>query len=314
VTPAQFILTCPARTLDGAQALADAIEQHPALDALAVAVNEVDEAADLWNTVAYFSGAAAARMAREMLGIAGDITQLPPVDWVRQSLQGLAPVAAGRFQLVGSHDSARRRPGGISLVIDAGTAFGTGHHGTTAGCLLLADAWLKKARPHRILDLGCGTGVLALAAAKVTARKVLASDIDAEAVRVTRHNAACNNLLPRVRAIRAAGLQHPGIRAAAPFDLVFANILARPLAGLAQGLSRLLAPGGIIILSGLTGEQRRWITACYRARGFVPLRMVAIENWVAVALQKTGINAKRLKHGSRRYNVRGNGPDRETDV
>lgn len=285
---ARFILTCPARSLEAAQALADQIESHIAIDALAVAVNEVDEKRALWNTIAYFSGEEAARAARDVLTIEGDITPLPDVDWVRQSLQGLAPVISGRFQLYGSHDRGRRRAGGFGFEIDAGTAFGTGHHGTTAGCLMIFDRLLKQKRPRRIFDLGCGTGVLALAAAKATATRVLASDIDPEAVRVTELNAARNNLAPRIHAVTAAGLHHPAIRAAAPYDVIFANILARPLASLAKGLSQLLAPGGIVILSGLTRDQLRWISACYRARGFVPLHTIRIENWVAIALQKGG--------------------------
>lgn len=312
--PARFILTCPAQSLEAAQLLADVIENHIAIDALAVAVNEVDEERALWNTVAYFSDEDSAIAAREALEIEADITPLPDVDWVRQSLQGLAPVIAGRFQLYGSHDRERRRAGGFSFEIDAGTAFGTGHHGTTAGCLLIFDRLLKQKRPRRIFDLGCGTGVLALAAAKATATKVLATDIDPEAVRVTKLNAARNNLAPRVHAITAAGLHHPAIRATAPYDLIFANILARPLASLAQGLSQLLAPGGIVILSGLTRDQLRWIAACYRARGLISVTTIKIENWVAVALQKTGINAKRLKHGSRRFNVSSAAPGWELDL
>ncbi len=310
---ARFILTCSARSLDAAQALADLIESHIAIDVLAVAVNEVDEQRALWNTVAYFSDEDAARAARDALKIDGEITSLPDVDWVRQSLQGLAPVIAGRFQLYGSHDRERRRSGGFSFEIDAGTAFGTGHHGTTAGCLLIFDRLLKQRRPRRIFDLGCGTGVLALAAAKATATGVLATDIDPEAVRVTKLNAARNSLTPRIHAVTAAGLHHPAIRAAAPCDLIFANILARPLANLAQDLSQLLAPGGIVILSGLTRDQLRWIAACYRARGLIPVTTIRIENWVAIALQKTGRKAKRLKHGSRRFNVSAAAPGWELD-
>jgi ribosomal protein L11 methyltransferase len=311
---ARFTLTCPALSLKAAQALADQIENHIAIDALAVSVNEVDEEGALWNTVAYFSEEEAALAARDALKFDGEISPLPDVDWVRQSLQGLAPVFAGRFQLYGSHDRERKRAGGFSFEIDAGTAFGTGHHGTTAGCLLILDSLLKRKRPRRVFDLGCGTGVLALAAARATNTKVLATDIDPEAVRITRLNAVRNNLAPRIHAITAAGLHHPTIRAGAPYDLIFANILARPLAGLAQGLSQIFAIGGIVILSGLTRDQLRWISACYRARGFVPLHTIRIENWVAVAFLKTGLKAKRLKHGSRRFNVSAAAPGWELDL
>jgi ribosomal protein L11 methyltransferase len=311
---ARFILTCPAQSLEMAQALADQFENHIAIDVLAVSVNEVDEKRALWNTVAYFSEEDAALAAQDALKIHGEITPLPDLDWVRQSLQGLAPVIAGRFQLYGSHDRARRRSGGFSFEIDAITAFGTGHHGTTAGCLLVLDRLLKQKKLRCIFDLGCGTGVLALAAARAAATKVLATDIDPEAVRITRLNARLNNLAPCIHAITAAGLHHPAIRAGAPYDLIFANILARPLASLAQGLSQILAPGGIVVLSGLTRDQLRWISACYRARGLVPLHTIRIENWVAIALQKSGIKAKRLKHGSRRFNVSAAAPGWELDL
>jgi ribosomal protein L11 methyltransferase len=311
---ARYILTCPARSLEAAQVLADQFENHIAIDVLAVSVNEVDEKGALWNTVAYFSEEEAALAARDALKIDGEITALPDVDWVRQSLQGLVPVVAGRFQLYGSHDRERKRAGGFSFEIDAGTAFGTGHHGTTAGCLLILDRLLKQKKPRRVFDLGCGTGVLALAAARATTAKVLATDIDPEAVRITRLNASRNKLDPCIHAFAAAGLHHQAIRAGAPFDLIFANILARPLVGLAQGLSQILAPGGIVILSGLTRDQLRWISACYRARGLVPLHMVRIENWVAIALLKKGIKAKRLKHGSRRFNVSAAAPGWELDL
>ena len=195
------------------------------------------------------------------------ITAVPNHDWVRQSLEGLPPVTAGRFFLHGSHDRCRRRAGGISLEIDAGTAFGTGHHGTTEGCLMALDHIIKKRRPRRILDVGCGTGVLAIAAARATRAKALASDIDPEAVRVTRHNARTNGVSPAIAAITAAGLNHPRLVATAPYDLIFANILARPLVSLAQGLSLILASGGALVLSGLTLDQCRWILAAYRNRG-----------------------------------------------
>jgi ribosomal protein L11 methyltransferase len=312
---ARFILLLPAQSLDKAQALADVIDEHIAIDAMAVTVNEVDEANALWNTVAYFEDEASATNARTVLSIAHSIiAPVPDIDWVRKSLEGLAPVTAGRFYLHGSHDRHTRRIGGHSFEIDAGTAFGTGHHGTTAGCLIILDALLKQQKPKRIFDLGCGTGVLAIAAARACGVKVLATDIDPEAVRVTRLNAGLNNLLPRINAITAAGLHHRAIREAAPFDLIFANILARPLVSLAQGLTHLIAPGGTIVLSGLTRDQLRWVTASYKNRGLVPTRVVKIENWVAIAMKLTTPNAKRLKHGFRRSHNYTKAPGWERDI
>ncbi len=307
MTAARFTLTAPATDLASADALADAIDQHFAISALAVSVNETDETLSLWAVTGWFEDKASAIHARDTLGLAAVIAPVPDVDWVRRSLEGLAPVTAGRFFLHGSHDRARRRAGGVSLEIDAGTAFGTGHHGTTAGCLLALDHILKSKRPSRIFDLGCGTGVLAIAAARATGQCVLATDIDAEAVRVTLANAALNHVRPSLRGYTAAGLQHPAIRAAAPFDLIFANILARPLASLAPGLSALLARGGRLILSGLTRDQVRWIKACYLARGLALERTLFLGNWGVVVLRR---NAKRPPRDRRfEFGSRGSGRD-----
>ena len=287
MSQARFTLTLPPQSLDLAQALADTIDAHMNVDAMAVTINETDEVQALWNVVAYFEDEAAAQGASITLSISGGVVApVPDVDWVRRSLEGLAPVTAGRFFLHGSHDRDRRRSGGHSFEIDAGTAFGTGHHGTTAGCLMILDAILKQRMPQRIFDLGCGTGVLAIAVAKACHVRVLATDIDPEAVRVTKLNAILNNLGPQVRALTAAGLHHHAIREAGPFDLIFANILARPLVQLAQGLCKLVAPGGTIILSGLTRDQLRWVSAAYKNRGLVPTHIVKIENWVAMAMTR----------------------------
>ena len=315
MTQARHILTLPAQSLDAAQALADQIDEHLFIDALAVTVNETDEAQALWNTIAYFEDEAAAQSASAILNITGaEISAVPDEDWVRKSLEGLAPVTAGRFFLHGSHDRDKRRSGGHSFEIDAGTAFGTGHHGTTAGCMVIFDAILKQQKPKRVFDLGCGTGVLAIAAAKAINQTVLATDIDPEAVRVTKLNAALNGLSPRIKALTAAGLHHHAIREAGPFDLIFANILARPLVSLAHGLSHLLEPGGTIILSGLTRDQLRWVAAAYAARGLIPTHVNKIENWVAIAMKRPRTNAKRLKHGSRSSYHYTKAPGWEVDI
>ena len=284
---ARFTLTIPDLTLEAAQLLATRIEDHVACDPLAVTINETDETRMLWETAAYFADAAEAEEARVVLALEhGVITALPDTDWVKKSLEGLAPVAAGRFFLHGSHDRHRRRAGGISLEIDAGTAFGTGHHGTTEGCLRALDAILKRKQPRHGLDVGCGTGVLAIAAARATRRRTLASDIDPEAVRVTQVNAAHNGAAPLIAAIIAAGLKDPRIAAAAPYDLIFANILARPLVALAHGLSQILEPGGSLVLSGLTLDQCRWILATYRNQGLVPAGKIALGNWATLVLTR----------------------------
>jgi ribosomal protein L11 methyltransferase len=277
-----------------AEETANRFENDFRIELLAVTINETDEAKNLWETVAYFGDASDAHEAQQILQLSsGIISILPDTDWVKHSLEGLAPVAAGRFFLHGSHDRGRRRHGGVPLEIDAGTAFGTGHHGTTEGCLLALDAILKRRKPRRILDLGCGTGVLAIAAAQATKQKTLATDIDAEAVRVTQLNAALNGVGPLINGATAPGLKHMRIASGAPYDLIFANILARPLTSLAQGLKSILAPGGNLILSGLTHDQVRWVSAAYRNRGLVCSQTLLLGNWATLTLSN---KKKRPKH------------------
>ena len=294
MTLARVILTFPALTLAAAEETANLFENDFRIEPLAVTINETDEAKNLWETVAYFASDTEANEAQQLLQLSsGIISALPDTDWVKHSLEGLAPVVAGRFFLYGSHDRERRRHGGVPLEIDAGTAFGTGHHGTTAGCLLALDAILKQRKPKRILDLGCGTGVLAIAAAQATKRKTLATDIDPEAVRVTQLNAALNGVGPLINGVTAAGLKHSHIASAAPYDLIFANILALPLISLAQGLKSILAPGGNLILSGLTKDQVRWVSAAYRNRGLVCTQTLLMANWGTLTLSN---KKKRPKH------------------
>jgi len=286
---ARFTLTVPAARFAAADALVSRLEENPLFEPMAITINETSAAEPLWEIVLYFATAEEAEDALSFDGLAGGvIAAVPERDWVRQSLDGLSPVSAGRFFLHGSHDRERRRAGGIALEIDAGTAFGTGHHGTTAGCLLALDHLLKRRRPRRILDLGCGTGVLAIAAARSTGKSVTATDIDPEAVRVTRGNAALNGAKRLVTSFVAAGLAHPRIAAQGPYDLIFANILARPLVQLSTGISRALAPGGELILSGITLDQMRWITAVYRSRGLALYSRIHRGEWATLIFQQRG--------------------------
>jgi len=206
-------------------------------------------------------------------------------DWVKASLDHLVPVPAGRFVVFGGHDRARVPANKLGIEIEVALAFGTGHHGTTRGCLLLLDQVLKAHHPRRVLDLGTGTGVLAIAAAKALHRHVLASDIDAPSVRLARDNARLNQTGPLVRILRASGFSAPDFAAHGPFDLVLANILANPLRQLAGPMARHLAPSARVILSGLLTPQATAVIAAYRARGLIPLRHLKIEGWSSLLLR-----------------------------
>jgi ribosomal protein L11 methyltransferase len=202
-------------------------------------------------------------------------------DWVKESLAGLKPVAAGRFIVHGAHDRARVPAHRISIEIEAGTAFGTGHHGTTRGCLLALDALgRRRQRPRHILDLGTGSGVLAIAAAKLFRVPVLATDLDPRAIDNVRANAQRNGVGALVTAVHAADLRAPQLLARAPFDLAMANILLRPLQKLAAPLARQLMPNARMVLSGILAAQTNAALAAYRSQGLVLERSFALDGWV----------------------------------
>ena len=247
-----------------------------------------------WDVTVHFAEPPDQRLVRELVANAAgrDIAEgivfdtVEAKDWVKASLEDLVPVPAGRFVVHGQHDRERVAPNKLGIEIEAALAFGTGHHGTTRGCLLLLDHVLKAWRPRRVLDLGTGTGVLAIAAARALHEKVLASDIDPPSVQVARENARLNVAGHLVQAIRATGFSAPQFVAAAPFDLVLANILANPLRQLAAPMARHLAPSALVILSGLLTPQAPSVIAAYRARGLVPVRHLRIEGWSSLLLRK----------------------------
>jgi ribosomal protein L11 methyltransferase len=247
-----------------------------------------------WDVTVHFADPPDQALVRELVTSAAgaeiaktiDFDTIEAKDWVKASLEDLVPVPAGRFVVHGQHDRERVAPNKIGIEIEAALAFGTGHHGTTRGCLLLLDHVLKAWRPRRVLDLGTGTGVLAIAAAKALHEKVLASDIDPPSVQVARENAGLNVAGHLVRPIRATGFSAPQFASAAPFDLVLANILANPLRQLATPMARHLAPSAHVILSGLLTPQAPGVIAAYRARGLVPVRHLRIEGWSSLLLRK----------------------------
>ena len=208
-------------------------------------------------------------------------------DWVKATLEDLVPVHAGRFIVHGQHDRAKVPPNKLGIEIEAALAFGTGHHGTTRGCLVLLGHVLKAHRPRRVLDLGTGTGVLAIAAAKALHDQVLASDIDALSVKVAAENARLNGVGPWVEVTWGSGFSAPRLRQRKPFDLVLANILANPLRQMATAMSGHLAGGARVILSGLLSPQAPSVIAAYRARGLVLEREIRIDGWSSLLLRKS---------------------------
>jgi ribosomal protein L11 methyltransferase len=266
-----------------------AAETFPA-DEIAVAL--VDIGAGRWRVAMHFRAAPDEKIIHALVAAtAGDAAVEAPrfervaaKDWVRESLAGLAPVTAGRFVVHGAHDRARIPLNRIGIEIEAALAFGTGHHGTTRGCLLALDRICKSrgGAPARILDLGTGSGVLAIAAARALRQRVLATDIDGSAVRAARANAALNRAGSFVEVIKADGVAARRIRERAPYDLVLANILLRPLQGLAAPLTRLTAPGARVVLSGLLASQANAAIAAYR--GLALERRIDLDGWSTLVL------------------------------
>ena len=262
------------------------------LDASDVAIAAFEGADAQWAVEVHFETPpdepALRRMVATVTGAALTFDTVEPKDWVAASLADLKPVIAGRFTVHGAHDRARVAANRIGIEIEAALAFGTGHHGTTRGCLLALDWILKEPgrRRLRVLDVGTGTGVLAIAAARALRAPVLASDIDAEAVHIARDNARLNGCAALVQCLHAAGLASARFRARAPFDLVFANILLGPLTRLARPMRRVLAPGARVILSGLLAAQENAALAAYRPHGLRLVRRIPLGEWVTLVLHR----------------------------
>jgi ribosomal protein L11 methyltransferase len=312
--------------------------------AIAIAQESEDAPDGRWSLALHFrhrpdEGALRALIAALAQQIAGELRAralaqqltfqtLAPTDWVRKSLEGLTPVNAGRFVVHGTHDRGRFPANRLAIEINAGLAFGTGHHGSTRGCLLALDRIVKlrragwaKARVPRstrvgktartpsppvtsaaggfahpttqskhavVLDLGTGTGVLAIAAAKVLHSPVLATDLDARAVSIARENARSDGVALRIEVVHAAGIGNDRLRRRAPFNLVLANILLEPLTRFATPLARLVAPHGHVVLSGLLNAQARPALASYRTRGFVFAQRIVLGGWTTLVVKRPG--------------------------
>jgi ribosomal protein L11 methyltransferase len=260
----------------------------------AVAAFETEDGGP-WLLEAYFATEpdedAIRELVRPLVGDKADEAVFMPLeqqDWVKASLEGLNPVRAGRILVHGSHDRERRRVNDVAIEIEAQLAFGTGHHGTTKGCLLAFVDEMKSRPPRRILDVGTGTGILAFAAAKALRRPVVAGDIDPEAIRVARENARLNGIAPWMRLYVGPGVRNAEANRRGRYDLVFANILAKPLRLLAPSLARVTAPNGSLVLSGLLTRDVPGVLSAYAAQGWRLQRRYDLEGWAALVLKKGG--------------------------
>ncbi|TCS59643.1 [LSU ribosomal protein L11P]-lysine N-methyltransferase [Primorskyibacter sedentarius] len=275
---------------DRAEALGVAMENMMP-EPTGIGVFEMEDGSGLWEVGGYFTEApddvGLALLAKAHDARAFVVSELPDVDWVAKVRRDLAPVEAGRFFVYGSHDADKVPEGSEPLLIEAAMAFGTGHHGTTLGCLRALDRLANDGFVGRkVADIGCGTAVLAMGAARIWPDPVLASDIDEVAVEVAQANVSANGLEGRVHCLEATGFDHPDLTAAAPFDLVFANILKAPLIALAPDMAAHLAPGGWAILSGLLNEQAEEVVGVYAENGMTLAHQEKIGDWSTLTLKR----------------------------
>jgi ribosomal protein L11 methyltransferase len=271
-----------------AEAAAADIDSDPLLEGATYSILEEDEDRDIWRIDAFPTTQDEADGLAAKLGGYAElrtvVEKLADADWLAMALSGLPPVRAGRFFVFGAHDKGLAPTNTVNLRIEAGAAFGTGHHGTTVGCLSAYDALIKARRFDKVLDVGAGTGVLAIAAARTGSKLAVGTDIDAPSVRISNENARLNK--SSARFVHASGLSHRLVSKAAPYDLVFANILAPPLVALSQDIRRALKPGGFAILSGLLRTQERRVLAAYLSKGFHLHRRLHRDAWATLVLRR----------------------------
>ncbi|WP_118134321.1 50S ribosomal protein L11 methyltransferase [Oceanicella sp. SM1341] len=274
-----------------AQALGEAMEELDPTPT-GIGVFEIEDGSGLWEVGGYFTerpDVAGLALLSSMHGAADfAVSKLDDRDWVAQVQRELTPVVAGPFFVHGRHDADKVPMNAIGLRIEAAMAFGTGHHGTTLGCLRSLH-WLDRQglRARRVADVGCGTGVLAMGAAALWHVPCVATDIDQVAVETARANAEANGLTPFIRTGLSAGFNAPLLRERAPYDLVFANILAAPLKRLAGDMAAHLAPRGVAILSGLLNRQAPGVEAVYRGHGLNVIRRERIGEWTTLVLRRS---------------------------
>ncbi len=282
------LTTLPGRI--NASDLGDALERLTP-EPIGVGVFELEDGSGLWEVGAYFSekpdDISLALLAAVFQAEEFKISELPQIDWVSKVQRSLKPVIAGRFFVYGSHDSDKVPPDCEPLLIEASMAFGTGHHGTTKGCLLALEQLIKVGfKAKNVIDVGCGTAVLAMAAARIFSANVIASDIDSVAHSVAKMNIIANGLDQNIQCFEASGFAHEQIKTKNPFDLIFANILLAPLLAIATDISKYSLSGGYVVLSGILSEQAELVVNKYTGVGFSLSNQIEIGEWVTIIFRK----------------------------
>ena len=282
------LTTLPGRL--NASDLGDALERLTP-EPIGVGVFELEDGSGLWEVGAYFSekpdDISLALLAAVFQAQEFKISELPQIDWVSKVQRSLKPVVAGRFFVYGSHDSDKVPPDCEPLLIEASMAFGTGHHGTTKGCLLALEQLITDGfKAKNVIDVGCGTAVLAMAAARIFSANVIASDIDSVAHSVAKMNILANGLDRNIQCFEASGFAHEQIKTKNPFDLIFANILLAPLLAIANDISKYSLSGGYVVLSGILSEQAELVVNKYTGVGFSLSNQIEIGEWVTIIFRK----------------------------
>ena len=282
------LTTLPGRI--NASDLGDALERLTP-EPIGVGVFELEDGSGLWEVGAYFSekpdDISLALLAAVFQAEEFKISELPQIDWVSKVQRSLKPVVAGRFFVYGSHDSDKVPPDCEPLLIEASMAFGTGHHGTTKGCLLALEQLITDGfKAKNVIDVGCGTAVLAMAAARIFSANVIASDIDSVAHSVAKMNILANGLDRNIQCFEASGFAHEQIKTKNPFDLIFANILLAPLLAIATDMSKYSLSGGYVVLSGILSEQAELVVNKYTGVGFSLSNQIEIGEWVTIIFRK----------------------------
>jgi len=282
------LTTLPGRI--NASDLGDALERLTP-EPIGVGVFELEDGSGLWEVGAYFSekpdDISLALLAAVFQAEEFKISELPQIDWVSKVQRSLKPVVAGRFFVYGSHDSDKVPPDCEPLLIEASMAFGTGHHGTTKGCLLALEQLITDGfKAKNVIDVGCGTAVLAMAAARIFSANVIASDIDSVAHSVAKMNILANGLDRNIQCFEASGFAHEQIKTKNPFDLIFANILLAPLLAIATDISKYSLSGGYVVLSGILSDQAELVVNKYTGVGFSLSNQIEIGEWVTIIFRK----------------------------